>query len=246
MATPVRSASANALRNNALTVWPGMTIFWIGDLGHQGTVSGHNPDDYPPLRAELTDPDLIPEVRALDFMVGPRFTADDGLRLVNALVRGVDRNRLYYVIYRSTIWRRATGFQPQAYNGSDNHNSHVHTSGHSDDDANGADWSSVLALKEDNVDQAVFDKLLRGALSGTGDDSRAVQALYKALPLQYPVGPNVSLLTLHTTTAANAKAAAEKPASAPAPVDISALVAALIPTIRTIVREELDKTRFSS
>lgn len=146
MATPVRSASANALRNNALTVWPGMTIFWIGDLGHQGTVSGHNPDDYPGVRAELQDSDLIPEVRALDFMIGPKFTASDGMRLVNALVKGVDRQRLYYVIHRSTIWRRATGFQAQVYNGSDNHNSHVHTSGYVDDDANGRDWTSVLAL----------------------------------------------------------------------------------------------------
>jgi hypothetical protein len=122
-----------------------MTIFWIGDLAHQGSVSGHNPDDYPPLRAELTDSDTDPEVRALDFMIGPRFGIEDGWNLVNALTGGVDRYRVYYMIYRSTIWRRATGFQPESYGGQ-NHNDHVHVSGYVTDDENGSDWQSVLAL----------------------------------------------------------------------------------------------------
>lgn len=135
----------DALRRNALTVWPGMTIFWIGDLAHQGSVSGHNPDDYPPLRAELTDSDTVPEVRALDFMIGARFSTEDGWKLVNALTKGADRHRVYYVIYRSTIWRRATGFRAESYGG-DNHNDHVHVSGYVADDDNGRDWTSVLAL----------------------------------------------------------------------------------------------------
>ena len=150
MATPHRSASIDALRRNGLTVWPGMTIFWIGDLAHQGGTSGHNPDDYPPLRAELTDSDLDPEVRALDFMIGTQFTTQDGWDLVNALVEGVDKQRVYYVIYRSTIWRRATGFKPESYGGN-NHNDHVHVSGYVADDENGKDWQSVLALKEDDM-----------------------------------------------------------------------------------------------
>lgn len=236
MVAPHRSASIDALRRNALTVWPGMTIFWIGDLAHQGTVSGHNPDDYPPLRAELTDSDLDPEVRALDFMIGSQFTTQDGWDLVNALVEGVDQQRLYYVIYRSTIWRRATGFQAESYGG-DNHNDHVHVSGHVSDDDNGRDWTSVLALLEDPLTP---DELL-AALR----DPR-VAALMKALPWQYAGGgipAGMSTLNVLNATHANAKTAAEKPVAVPAPVDIDALVAALKPVIQATVREELDKTK---
>lgn len=157
MATPHRTASMDALRRSALTVWPGMTIYWIGDLAHQGSVSGHNPDDYTGVRAELLDDDTDPEVRALDLMVGPVFTAAEGTRLVRALVAGADRRRLYYVIYRSTIYRRATNFKPEPYGGA-NHNDHVHVSGHVSDDANGADWTSVLALGEED-DVAVSYKI---------------------------------------------------------------------------------------
>jgi len=148
--TPHRSAGADALRRNGLTVWPGMTIFWIGDLAHQGSVSGHNPDDYTGVRAEMLDDDMDPEVRALDFMISSKFTTQDGWNLVNALVEGVDKGRLYYVIYRSTIWRRATGFQPEGYGG-DNHNDHVHVSTHVSGDDNGSDWQSVLAIGQEDV-----------------------------------------------------------------------------------------------
>lgn len=137
-----------------------MTIYWIGDLAHQGGTSGHNPDDYAGVRAEMLDADSDPEVRALDFMVGPKFTVQDGRNLVNALIRGADKNRLYYVIYRSTIYRRATGFKPEPYGGA-NHEDHVHASGHVNDDANGADWRSVLALGEEIDLDARQDQMLR-------------------------------------------------------------------------------------
>jgi len=148
MVQPHRSASMNALYHNGLTVWPGMTIGWIGDLGHQGEVSGHNPDDYPRVRAELVDADSDPEVRALDFMIGTRFRVSDAVALVQALITGVDRFRLYYVIYNHKIYKRSTGFRADDYTGVDPHTNHVHVSGYSTDDENGADWQSVLALGE--------------------------------------------------------------------------------------------------
>lgn len=215
-----------------------MTIFWIGDLAHQGTVSGHNPDDYTGVRAEMLDADTDPEVRALDFMIGPKFTVQDGRDLVNALIKGVDRMRLYYVIYRSTIYRRATGFQPEPYGGA-NHEDHVHVSGHVDDDANGADWRSVLALEDD----VTPDELL-AALR----DPR-VAALMKAFPWQYTGGgipAGMSTLNVFNATYVNAKTAAEKPVATPAPVDIDALVAALKPVIAATVRAELDRTKLGS
>jgi hypothetical protein len=157
----------DALRRNALTIWPGMTIYWIGDLAHQGSVSGHNPDDYTGVRAEMLDADTDPEVRALDFMIGPRFTTQSGWDLVNALIAGVDRMRMYYVIYRSTIWRRATGFKAESYGG-DNHNDHVHVSGHASDDENGSDWRSVLALGEQESDMANVYKTPAGYFVSNG------------------------------------------------------------------------------
>lgn len=161
MATPHPSASIAALRRNILAVWPGTTVYWIGDLAHQGSVSGHNPDDYTGVRAEMLDLDNDPEVRAIDAMIGPRFATTDGTRLVQALTKGADRIRLYYVIYRSTIYRRATGFRAESYGGA-NHNDHVHVSGHASDDHNGTDWVSVLALGDDmaTVKQEDFDALI--------------------------------------------------------------------------------------
>jgi hypothetical protein len=156
MVQPHRSASIDALYHNGLTVWPGMTIYWIGDLAHQGEVSGHNPDDYPRVQAELTDADNDPEVRALDFMIGTGFTVSDAVALVHALTTGVDRPRLYYVIYNRKIYKRSTGFRADDYTGVDPHINHVHVSGYSIDDENGADWRSVLALQEDNMGDVFY------------------------------------------------------------------------------------------
>lgn len=156
---PHRSLSMDALRRNGLTVWPGMTIFWIGDPAHQSGVSGHNPDDTPGVQAELSDADSDPEVRALDFMVGPRFSSEDGWRLVNALVTSADKWRLYYVIWQRSIWHRGTSFQARPYTGSNPHTDHVHVSGYSTDDANGADWQSVLALSQEGDMADVFYKI---------------------------------------------------------------------------------------
>lgn len=146
----------NVLYNNAHTVWPGMEIGWIGDLSHQGEVSGHNPDDWPPLQAEQIDADTDPEVRALDFMIGPHFTAADASRLTHALATGVDRNRLYYVIYNRLIYKRSNNYEPTPYTGTDPHTNHVHASGRAVDDANSSDWTSVLALGDDmSVDDVI-------------------------------------------------------------------------------------------
>lgn len=174
VATPERSKSVDALYRNGLTVWPGMTIYWIGDLTHQGEVSGHNPDDYPPLQAELTDADNIPEVRALDFMIGPKFTPTDAAALVAVLTTGVDRNRVYYLIYNRKIYRRATGFRPEGYSGGDPHTDHVHFSGYVADDANGSDWTSVLALGggQEDMDMATLYKTPVGFFVSNGVNRR--------------------------------------------------------------------------
>ena len=167
----------DALYHDGLTVWPGMTIFWIGDLAHQGEVSGHNPDDTPRVQAEQTDADNDPEVRALDFMLGSKFSAEGARELVEALIRGVAKRRLYYVIYNRRIYRRATGFVPEPYSGGDPHTNHVHVSGHASDDENGAPWTSVLALAEEDdmpLTDADVKKVVTGVWSYNAGTSHAV------------------------------------------------------------------------
>ena len=234
MVAPHRSASIDALRRNALTIWPGMTVFWIGDLSHQGSVSGHNPDDYTGVRAEMLDDDTDPEVRALDFMIGPKFTTQDGWDLVNALVKGVDKHRLYYVIYRSTIWRRATGFTAEGYGG-DNHNDHVHVSGHVSDDANGADWRSVLALGG-GLDMALRDD----------PDGRAL--IYRVYGIEKNEDP-ITYTKVDGTRTSEANLLAQKLAELDVALDeVKAALADLTSappggiteaTVRTIVQEEV-------
>lgn len=224
----------DALRRNALSIWPGMTIFWIGDLAHQGSVSGHNPDDYTGVRAEMLDDDEDPEVRALDFMIGSNFSTQDGWDLVNALVKGADKHRLYYVIYRSTIWRRATGFQPEGYGG-DNHNDHVHVSGHVSDDENGANWGSVLAIGG-GLDMALRDD----------PDGRAM--IYRVYGIEQNQDP-ITYTKVDGSTATEANKLSQKLAELDTALDeVKAALADLTSappggiteaTVRTIVQEEV-------
>jgi hypothetical protein len=145
-----------ALRRNSLTKWPGMTIYTIGDTEHASGRSGHNPDDTVLPQggtAELTDSDNDPEVRALDWMIGPHFTAADARSLVAALRDPRSLVRLYYIIYNRRIYRRDGSDSP--YTASDPHTNHVHGSGWAGDDANGADWPAVLEIGQDmNTEQA--------------------------------------------------------------------------------------------
>lgn len=138
------------LRTNARSKWPGITIYDIGDIAHAQGVSGHNPDDMvlpQGGRAELSDPDGLQEVRALDFMINSKFTAANARELVTALRDIRSRRRLYYVIYNRRIYRRDGSDSP--YTGSDPHTGHVHASGWWEDDANTADWTAVLEIGDD-------------------------------------------------------------------------------------------------
>jgi hypothetical protein len=123
----------------------------IGDLAHMAGVSGHNPDDTPGVQAERQDADTIPEVRAADVTSDLRDLR--GIRMYDVVQRVLatpaDRDRLIYIICDGWIWRAATGWQREKYNGSDRHYGHGHFSGHPDADENGAPWTSVLSFMED-------------------------------------------------------------------------------------------------
>lgn len=131
---------------------------WIGNAAHQAEVSGHNPDDTPGVRAEYSDADTKPEVRAIDVDADLRYV---GLRMQDAinviLATPRDRKRLAYIIYAETIWSASANWQPMHYSGSDPHTSHAHFSGNPDYDEDGAPWAiskigeGNMALTDDDV-----------------------------------------------------------------------------------------------
>lgn len=118
----------------------------IGDLAHASGVSGHNPDDTAGVRAERTDADTIPEVRAND--VDARGV--DMEAVVQAVLNGpaAERNRLIYIIYNRRIWQKSNGWKEGRYTGDDPHDTHSHWSGDPASDEDGRPWTSILALAD--------------------------------------------------------------------------------------------------
>lgn len=139
------------LKSDSLVVYPGATIYGIGDPEHASGVSGHNPDDMvlpQGGRAELTDSDTKQEVRSTDHMINQHFTFQDAQKFANALVNDLtSRKRLYYVIFNHKKAGRSSSWQWVDYNGDDPHTDHVHVSGWMDDDDNTSPWQVVLNLK---------------------------------------------------------------------------------------------------
>lgn len=213
--------SMDRLRSDSLTVWPGMTIFWIGDTAHQQSVSGHNPDDTPGVKAEMSDADNDPEVRSLDFMIGPKFSAADADNLILALLKPASKPRLLYVIYKRTIWSRSSGWVPKPYTGTP-HDDHVHASGHASDDENGAEWSAVLEL---GVDM-------------TPEQAKQLENIYKAV---FNGGPSCGTVTSPANGRPPSNSLVNK-ADALLEKESGELDEALI---RRIVREELDKSHLT-
>jgi hypothetical protein len=144
------SRNAQALENSIQKAWPGMTTYDIGDLPHASGTSDHNPDDtviYAGGKAEQSDSDSIPEVRAVDAMIGPKFTPADAKRLFETLSRDPScQARMSYVIYNRRIRSRKDGWVDRAYNGSDPHTNHVHGSTWAGADSNSAPFTAVEAL----------------------------------------------------------------------------------------------------
>ncbi len=166
--------NTQALEDAGRAVWPGMVIYDVGDEAHATGTSDHNHDDKTlPQggRAEQSDSDSYPEVRALDFMLRGPFDHEQAMRLVDVLVR-LCRNRISYVIYNGYIWRRRNGFIRERYTGSNPHRDHVHVSTLAADDENASPWTPVLALKEDEMTEEQFQAIL-GAIRAAGKSADA-------------------------------------------------------------------------
>jgi hypothetical protein len=116
---------------------------WIGDTAHQAEVSGHNPDDTAGVRAEYSDTDTIPEVRAIDV------TRDDATFDMHGVIDSIlhtpaDLTKLKYMIFERTQWSRSNGWKPVAYVGASAHDEHAHFSGDPAHDADTTEWLSVI------------------------------------------------------------------------------------------------------
>ncbi|MDG4762376.1 hypothetical protein [Micromonospora sp. WMMD710] len=141
-----RAANMQALTDDVKRQWPGVVVYGIGDAAHKASASGHNEDDTPGSRPELEDADNRPEHRAIDIMLGPKFTKADADALVARLVADPKaRARLYYVIWNGYIWSRSNGWRKTKYTGADQHTGHVHASGWAADDENAGPWPAVAA-----------------------------------------------------------------------------------------------------
>lgn len=139
----MRAKNMQALTNDIKTRHPGVVIYGIGDEAHKLAQSDHNEDDTPGSRPAQHDADNVPEHRAIDVMVGPKFTKDDCNRLVANLVNDASaRSRLYYIIWNGRIWSRSNNWVPQPFF-DDPHYDHGHFSGWAADDENGAGWPAV-------------------------------------------------------------------------------------------------------
>ena len=133
---------------------------WIGDQAHQGSRSGHNPDETG--NAEYTDSDNVDEVRAVDLDDDLRHPTLDMHDVVAAILRTpADLNRVSYLIYDRQIWSRSAGFKPRRYTGSNPHTSHLHISGRPTNDSDDRPWLSIerLGIPVEEPDVELSDKV---------------------------------------------------------------------------------------
>jgi len=143
----MRSKNMQTLTVDIKRRYPNTVVYGVGDDAHKTRISDHNEDDTPGSLAAQSDPDNIPEHRAIDVMIGPNFSKTNAQLLVdNLLADPAARIRLQYIIHNGYIWKRTTQWKKTEYKGTDDHSGHVHISGHVSDDENDAHWPAVDKL----------------------------------------------------------------------------------------------------
>lgn len=100
----------------------------IGDQSHADSSSSHNPDETG--KPEFSDHDGVNEVRAVDFDKDLNdaggVTMEQVVQLWLTFLRSGQMWWVRYLIYKGRIWHRRDNFVTRKYNGSDQHESHVH------------------------------------------------------------------------------------------------------------------------
>jgi hypothetical protein len=146
----VLTRGLTTVRNEFNAVFPGRdkaSDGSVGDLAHQTSSSGHNPDRTG--RAEYKDGDSLDEVRAIDVdrdLV--RGSGTDWMELVvQYLVRKARAGGYIpfrYIIYKRRIWSRTDGWKTRTYTGANKHDKHAHFSGDYTQTAD--NWTGSLGL----------------------------------------------------------------------------------------------------
>lgn len=137
----MRAANLQRLTEQLKGWYPGIVVGGVGDRAHQEAPSDHNEDDTPGSKPAQNDADSKPEHRAIDLMIGSAFTGSMAEVFVREILNdAANKRRIWYVIWRTTIWSSTRDFAPFPYAGK-THNDHVHISTHAEDDDNTADWN---------------------------------------------------------------------------------------------------------
>lgn len=116
----------------------------VGDLAHQESKSGHNPDRTG--NAEYRDGDSLDEVRAIDVDRDLRSSVTMEQVVQYLVIRA--RSGVYvpfrYIIFNRRIWSRSDGWTTHTYTGANPHDKHAHFSGDYTQTADG--WTGSLGL----------------------------------------------------------------------------------------------------
>jgi hypothetical protein len=143
----MRAPNMQTLTDNINSVHSGVVIYGIGDEAHKQRSSDHNEDDTPGVRTPQTDADGIPEHRAIDAMIGPKFTKADADKLVaDVLSNPADLARLTLIIWNGHEWSRSNDWKKEVRT-EDPHTDHVHFSGLASADDNTAPFFVKSAPK---------------------------------------------------------------------------------------------------
>lgn len=130
MATVVKRLTS--LDSEITSVAPKRTLptWYAGDKAHNLSVSGHNADDTPGMRAEYQDSDSIPEIRAGDYRLplNAPFTPEALVQWLVKKCRSGEIDSIAYIIFNRRIWTEKTGWVTRKYTGSNPHDKHFHVS----------------------------------------------------------------------------------------------------------------------
>lgn len=139
---------------------------WIGDVAHQGSPSGHNPDESG--TPENYDSDSIDEVRAIDVdkdLLKAGWTAQRAVDIIVGRHKRGEDNRLDYVIYNHWIYERQNGWNRRRFDDSP-HEDHIHFSslpgsgsGSANPENRTGPWGLLAADDQEDYVSATTDKI---------------------------------------------------------------------------------------
>jgi hypothetical protein len=142
----MRSRNLQVLTDEIRARYPGVVIYGIGDDDHKLRISDHNEDDTAGSKPAQSDPDSVPEHRAIDIMLGPAFSASQAEALVQEMLADpAILARLRYMIYNYRIWSASAGWVEQART-LDPHPDHIHLSGRASNDEDPSPWLKGVSM----------------------------------------------------------------------------------------------------